>query len=173
MAQELKLRDSSLNDAIGNNLKDFTNELIESSNGPSRTEIILKFFSKASGYFFVWFLLSAFLQYGSITWQASPFIYFFYAGMVIISFITEGILAPVFATERGSKGGFDRLFSLLMVVGWAVITYLLINSDNTVKINGALVIVPSGLIFLITKLLNRKNISKLAKGKKNYISDLK
>lgn len=77
MAQELKLRDSSLNDAIGNNLKDFTNELIESSNGPSRTEIILKFFSKASGYFFVWFLLSAFFT----IWKynlASKSIYIFF-----------------------------------------------------------------------------------------------
>lgn len=173
MAQELKLRDSSLGDAIGDDLKKFTNELIESSNGPSKMEILLKFLSTASGYFFAWFLLSALLQYGSLSWESSPFIYPFFAGMVIINFIAQGVLTPIFRTEKGAKSGFDTFLSFLMFVVWVAITYLLIDVNDTVEINGGLVIVLSGLVFIITKFLNRRNIHKLAKEKDNYIADLK
>ncbi|QUH21229.1 hypothetical protein [Alkaliphilus sp. B6464] len=57
MAQELKLRGSSLKDSISEDLKEFTNEIIKNSGGPCKREILLNFLSKLSGYFFAWFLL--------------------------------------------------------------------------------------------------------------------
>lgn len=176
MAQELKLRDSSLSEDIGDNLKYFTNELIESSNGPSKREIIFKFVSTASGYFFMWFLMSAILQYGSLTWEVNPILWIFFAGMVIITFITDAILTPIFAAERGNKTGYDEFLKFLMGIVWtAIFLYLGLkyNNGNFLEINGGLVIAITGLTYLITKFLNIRNIRKLAKGKKNYISDLK
>lgn len=175
MAQELKLRDSSLKDAIGDNLKEFTNELIKSSNGPSKTEIVLKFLSKISGYFFIWFLMFSTLAYGGATWETSPFMYLFFAGMVIINFIAEGILTPIFATERGAKAGFEQFLSIWMGIAWVLIFYffILMDNDYVIEINGGIVTGISGLVYLITKFLSRRNIRKLVKGKKNYIADLK
>ncbi len=173
MAQELKLRGSSLEDSIGDNLNEFTNEIIKNSAGPNIYEILLKFLSKLSGYFFAWFLLSAFALYGGTSWETSNIIYPFYVGVVIIAFIAEGLIDPLFSTEKGFKKNLQSLISLLIIVAWSIINYLLKDSQHNVEVNGVIIIIASGLIYWITRYLNSINIRKLAKGKYNFIEDLK
>lgn len=172
MAQESRLRDSCLQEAIGDDVKGFANEIINNSNGPCIREIGLNFLSKLSAYFCCWFILLVFSTYGSLTWEASPSIYFFYTGVVLILFIVEGIITPLFSTEKGFKKNLPALISVLLFAILGVINYLLRENEYTRVVNGGYIIVGSGMVYLITKCFNRRNIHRLTKGKKNYIEDL-
>lgn len=103
MAQEQNLRNGNLEDSLGDDIKGFTNELIKNSGGPCVIEIILKFLSRLSGYFFIWFLCSSIFFFGKLTWESTPVIYPFYIGVVVITFIIEGVLTPIFTTEKGFR----------------------------------------------------------------------
>ncbi|ABR49157.1 hypothetical protein Amet_3017 [Alkaliphilus metalliredigens QYMF] len=173
MAHELKLRDSSLQEAIGDDVKGFTHEIIKNSGGPCKREIVLNFFLKLSGYFFAWFTVFAIGAYGSLSWEANPIIYLFFLGAVLITFITEGIIAPLFSTEKGLKKNLQSLISTLLFVVLTFIIFLLNDKQYTTEVKGGIIIVASGLVYLITRYSNSINIRRLAKGKKNFINDLK
>lgn len=173
MAQELKLRNSSLQEAIGNDVKGFTNEIINNSSGPCKREILLNLLFKLSGYFFVWFTLLAFTAYGGLSWEANPIIYLYYIGVALIIFVTEGMITPLFITEKGLKKKLYSLFSLVLFIVFSTIIYFLNDNQYTREINGGYIIVISAIVYLIIKYLNKINIHRLAKGKKNYIDDLK
>ena len=173
MAQELKLRNSSLQEAIGDDVKGFTNEIINNSSGPCKREILLNFLFKLSGYFFVWFTGLALGAYGGLSWEANPIIYLYYIGVVLIIFVTEGMITPLFITEKGLKKKLSTVFSLVLFVVFSTIIYFLNDNLYTIEINGGYIIVISAIVYLIIKYLNRININILAKGKKNYIDDLK
>ncbi|MBW9151444.1 hypothetical protein [Clostridium estertheticum] len=173
MAQELKLRNSSLQEAIGDDVKGFTNEIINNSSGPCKREILLNLLLKLSGYFFAWFTGLAFVAYGGLSWEANPIIYFYYIGAVLIIFLTEGMITPLFITEKGLKKKLSSVFSIVLFVVFSTIIYFLNDNQYTIKINAGYIILISAIVYLIVKYLNIININRLAKGKKNYIDDLK
>lgn len=173
MAQELKLRGSNLQEAIEDDLKGFTNEIIKNSSGPSIREIILNFLTKLAGYFFIWFLALAFGAYGGLSWEVNPVIYIYYFVVVLIVFITEGFITPYFCTEKGFKKNLQILISIFLFVIVSTIIYFLNDNQYTKEVNGGYIIIVSGMVYFITKYLNARNIHILAKGKKNYIEDLK
>ncbi|MBU3217484.1 hypothetical protein LL033_05310 [Clostridium estertheticum] len=72
MAQELKLRNSSFQDTIGDDVKGFTNEIINNSSGPCKREILLNFLLKLAAYFFGWFAGLSFFAYGALSWESNP-----------------------------------------------------------------------------------------------------
>ncbi|MBX4267490.1 hypothetical protein [Clostridium estertheticum] len=173
MAQELKLRNSSLQEAIGDDVKGFTNEIINNSSGPCKREILLNLLLKLSGYFFAWFTGLAFVAYGGLSWEANPIIYFYYIGAVLIIFVTEGMITPLFITEKGLKKKLSSVFSIVLFVVFSTIIYFLNDNQYTIEINAGYIILISAIVYLIVKYLNIININRLAKGKKNYIDDLK
>jgi len=173
MAQELQLRNSSLQEAIGDDVKGFTNEVINNSSGPCKREILLNFLLKLSGYFLGWFTLLAFGAYGGLSWKANPIIYFYFIGAVLIIFVTEGMITPLFITEKGLKKKLSSVFSIVLFVIFSTTVYFLNDKQYTIEINAGYIILISAIVYLIVKYLNRKNINRLAKGKKNYIDDLK
>ncbi|MBU3074871.1 hypothetical protein [Clostridium estertheticum] len=173
MAQELKLRNSSLQEAIGDDVKGFTNEIINNSSGPCKREILLNLLLKLSGYFFAWFTGLSFVAYGGLSWEANPIIYFYYIGAVLIIFVTEGMITPLFITEKGLKKKLSSVFSILLFVVFSTIIYFLNDNQYTIEINAGYIILISAIMYLIVKHLNIININRLAKGKKNYIDDLK
>lgn len=173
MAHEMKLRDSSLQEAIGNDVKGFTREIIKNSEGSCPREMVLSFFIKLSGYFFAWFTLLAIGAYGSLSWNANPIIYLYFTGAVSLIFIAEGIIAPLFSTERGVKKNLETLVSVLLFLIFSSIVFVVSDNQYTTEIKGGIIIVVSGLVYLATKYLSVINIRRLAKYKKNYIEDLK
>jgi len=173
MAQELKLRNSSLQEAIGDDVKGFTNEIINNSSGPCKREILLNLLLKLSGYFFAWFTGLAFVAYGGLSWEANPIIYFYYIGAVLIIFVTEGMITPLFITEKGLKKKLSSVFSIVLFVVFSTIIYFLNDNQYTIEINAGYIILISAIVYLTVKYLNIININRLAKGKKNYIDDLK
>lgn len=173
MACELKLRDSSLQEVIGDDVKGFTYEIIKNSGGPCNREIILNFFLKLSGYFFVWFIAFAIGAYGSISWDANPIKYIYLFGVVLIIFITEEVIAPLFSTEKRFEKNLHSLISILLFIILTSIALLINYKQYTIKVNGGIIIVMSGIVYIITKHLNSMNIRRLAKDKKHFIEDLK
>lgn len=172
MAFEMKLRNSSLQETIGDDVKGFTDEVIKNSFGPSMWEIILNFLMKLSGYFFTWFTLLSVGAYSSLTWKANPIVYLYFIGAVVLIFLTEGILAPRFITEKGFKKNLYSLISMLLFVILTSIIFLLNDKSYTREVNGGIIIAASGLVYLISVNLNSNNIGRLSKDKKNFIDDL-
>lgn len=172
MAQEFRLRDSSLKQAIGDDIKGFTNEIINNSNGPSKLEIFLGFLIKASLYFVLSFGLLALVLYGKLTFDSNPVIYLLYAGMVLISFTIDGIITPIYNLEEGIKRHIPSLITTILFISLTIVVFVLNDRENTIKINAGYIIAISGLLYLVSQYLNNKNIQRLAKDRKNYIEDL-
>ncbi len=174
MAQEFELRNKTLHDAIGNDVKGFANEIIENSGGPCKCEIFLGFLLKLSGYFFAWFLVLSVGAYGgSLGWNVDPIIFLFYFSVVILSFVTEGLIDPIFSTEKGFKKEFGSLIPIILFLAVSIIYYFLYDKQNVRQIDVGYIVLISGVSYLITKYLNSKNIQNLASNKKNFIQDLR
>ncbi len=172
MAQELKLRDSNLQEAIGGDIKGFINEVVKNSGGPSGIELLLNFLTKLSAYFFGFLLYSSLLTSGGLTWRTNPLIFLFYFGWVLIIFIAEGLLAPLFINQIGFQKRFHAYTTIALLAGWGGILYFYIDRKNIIEIKVIPILVIAALIFAVAQYLSKKNISRLAKGKKNYIQDL-
>ncbi|WAG56662.1 hypothetical protein LL033_05305 [Clostridium estertheticum] len=93
--------------------------------------------------------------------------------MVLIIFVAEGMITPLFITENGLKKNLGSLFSIVLFVVFSTIIYFLNDNQYTKIVNGGYIILISAIVYIVTKYLNRININRLAKGKKNYIDDLK
>ena len=172
MAQELELRDLSLEQAIGEDIKEFTIEIINNSVGSSKIEILLGFLIKLSCIFFLSFALLSFGAYSSLTWDANRIIFLLYSGIALIVFITDGLITPLYSVEKGFKKYIPSIISIVLFLILTTIVFLLNDNENTTRIYGGYIIIVSGLSYVIFSYLNIKNISILSKGKKNYIADL-
>ncbi|WP_312699613.1 hypothetical protein [Sedimentibacter sp.] len=173
MAQEFELRNKTLHDAIGSDVKGFAHEIIKNSGGPCIYEIVLGFLLKMSGYFFGWFLVLAVGAYsGNFVWNADPIMILFYFIMVILSFITEGMINPVFSMEKGFKKEIGSIIPISLFLAVSIMFYFMYDKQNIREINAGYIVITSGISYLIVKYLNNKNINKLASNKKNFIQDL-
>lgn len=93
--------------------------------------------------------------------------------MVLIIFVADGMITPLFITEKGLKKNLGSLFSIVLFVAFSTILFFLIDNQHTQEVNGGYIILISAILYIITKYFNRININRLARGKKNYIDDLK
>lgn len=172
MAQELKLRNSSITESSGNDIKKFIDEIINNSAGVSKIEIVLNFLSKLSGYFFIWFSFLAFSAFGTFDMNISLSLIIFYVCSVIAIFIVEGLLVPKFINKKGYKKYIPNYISLLIFImlsctAYSVKDFIVFNSVNSIYI-----IILSGIIYIFNKYLITLNIHRLAKGKHHHIKDL-
>lgn len=172
MAQEFRLRGSCLEQAIGADIKGFTNEIINNGNGSSKLEIFLVFLIKASSFFIMSFGLLSIGAYGKLTFDANPVIYLLYGGIVLISFTIDGMITPIYSLEKGFKRHIPSLISIVLVITLTTVVFLLNNRENTSKIYANYIIVISGFVYLISQYLYNRNIKRLTKDKKNNIEDL-
>ena len=172
MVQELELRGSDLEHAVDNDLKSFVDEITDNGAGPDKMEVILGFLIRLSATLFLSFGLLSAVAYTSLTWKANSIILILYFGMAVISFITEGLITPLFSIRRGMKKHIPSVISaaLFMVLIWAV--FLLNDYAAATNISAGSVLLFSGASYVILNYLNLKNIERLARGKKNHIADL-
>ena len=173
MAQEADLRDSNLKEFIGSDPKEFARDLIANSNGPSKIEVVLNFLSMLSGYIIVWSIILAFGAYDGLSWDISIELFLLFSGLVLIIFISEGVLAPFVA----SKLGFEKVLSYAVPIILIIIFVLIVRPINfntyISTVNLKYVVVIFVLVYLLSKYLTSKNIQSLSKNKLNYIKDLK
>ncbi len=172
MAQELRMRNSNLQEAIGGDIRSFVDEVVKNSAGPSGIELLLSFLSRLSVYFFASFLYSSLVTSGGLIWSGYSSIFLRELGMVLILFIAEGLLAPLFINKIGFQKRFHLYTTFALLAGWVVIMHFFIDRNNRIDINVKPILLAAANIFAVAQYLRKLNISRLAKGKKNYIQDL-
>jgi len=172
MAQESELRGSSLEHDISNDLKEFVNEIVNNSTGPSIIEILLGFLIKLSSIFFLSFGFLSVGAYSSLSWNANSIIFLLYFGMTFISFIADGLITPLYSVKKGFKKYVPTIISMTLFFMLTAIVFMLNDNSDTIKIYAGSVIMLSGLGYCILSYLNVKNINRLSTGKRNYIADL-
>ena len=173
MEQELELRDSSLEQVIGNDIKEFVNDILDSSAGPSKIEILLGFLIKLSSMFFLSFIILTIGAYsGGLVWKANSVIFLLYGGISLASFIIDGIVTPLFSIEKGFKKYIPFLIAMSSFFILIMFSFRINNSLDKTEIYAWQILIASGLVYFICSYLNSKNIKKVSKEKKNYISDL-
>lgn len=169
MAQELEIRDSSIEQAIGNDMKGFVNDILDSSAGPNKIEILLGFLIKLSGMFFIPYI-GAYI--GGSAWKANGVIILLYGGISLASFIIDGLITPLFSVEKGFKKYIPFLIAMASLFTLIMISFRINNNLDNTEIYAWQILIASGLVYVICSYLNSKNIKKLSKDKRNYISDL-
>ncbi|HCJ56235.1 MAG TPA: hypothetical protein DHV55_01720 [Clostridiaceae bacterium] len=127
---------------------------------------------KACGYFLILFIALSYGAYGSLSWKADPIIMVYYIAVVLVSFIVEGLITPLFNLEKGIKRIIPSLISLFMFVMLTMIISLVYSKQNAVNINAGRIIAVSAALYFLSTCLNVQNIHRLAKEKKNCIKDL-
>lgn len=173
MAQESELRDSSIERSIGNDVKGFVNEIIDSSAGPNRVEILLGFLIKLSGMFFLSFIILTIGAYsGGLAWKANNVIFLLYGGILLVSFIIDGLITPIFSIEKGLKKEIPVLITMASFFILIMISFHINTNISRTKIYAWQILIASGLIYITCNYFNIRNIKKLSKDKKNYIDDL-
>lgn len=162
MAQEWGLRNSNLQEATGH-VSGFAKDIIQNSSGPCPREVILTFLSRLSGYFLVWFAALSLAAYGGVLWEVNPATISYYVGVVLLAFLAEEVLTPLYITERGLKRRIPQLLAVLVFACFTAAIVLRGGHTFTGGISAGAVIIASGLTHLVTRYLNIKNISRLAK----------
>ncbi len=172
MSQELRLRDSSLKESIGDNLTGFTGDIIKNTNGPSLLEIFLWPLSNISLYIFLTLIFSSFFLFGGLYWKATPPILLFHIGYGFIIFIIQGIVIPSFITRKGLMKMVPSIITVILISILMFITKYFIENGTVKVINVSSRILLSALTYIISKYFYTKHIHNLAKDKKNFIEDL-
>lgn len=173
MAQEFELRNKTLHDAIGSDVKEFAHDIIKNSGGPCIYEIFLGFLLHLTRYFFGWFLIISVGAYGGkLGWRVDPIIFLFLFSFVILGFITEGLITPVFSMEKRFKKICGSIITIALFLIITIIYFYLYDNQNAREINAGYIMLISGAAYLIIEYLNSKNIHKLSSNKKNFIQDL-
>lgn len=173
MAHELRLRNSSLKEEINGDVKGFAKEIINNGNGPSKIEIILNFLSKLFGWISIWLMSVSIIAYGQFNWGMNSNLFVFYIIIVIVIFIMESIITPIFISEKGFKKNIPQIISAFSFIALIGIILLTNNNSEKIQVNSLYIIIPSAVIYVIIQYLKKINIHRLAKEKNNYISDLK
>ena len=173
MAQEADLRDSNLKEFIGSDPKEFARDLIVNSNGPSKIEIGLNFLSMLSVYIIFWSIALGFGAYDGLSWDISIESLLSFSVLVLIIFISDGVLAPFGASKLGFEKVLSYAVPLILIIIFALIIGPINYNTYISTVNIKYVVAIFVLIYLLSKYLTSKNIHSLSKNKLNYIKDLK
>ena len=172
MMQELELRGSDLEHEVDSDLKSFVDEITDNGAGPDKMEVLLGFLIRLTGTLFLSFgLLSAF-AYTSLAWKANSIILLLYFGMAVITFVTDGLITPLFSTKTGIKKHIPSAVSAVLFMVLVAAVFLLNDYAAALSISAGSVLLFSGASYLILCYLNLKNIERLAGGRENHIADL-
>lgn len=172
MMQELELRGTDLEHAVDRDLKSFVDEITENGAGPDKIELLLGFLIRLSGTLFLSFALLSAVAYTSLTWKANSIILLLYFGMAVISFITDGLITPLFSTLRGLKKYIPSVISTSMFMVLVSAVFLMNDYAAVSSVDAGAVLLFSGVSYVILSYLNLKNLERLAGGRKNHIADL-
>jgi cbb3-type cytochrome oxidase subunit 3 len=170
MAQEMKLRGTTLRDELGDNVDEFTKEIIENSRGPSKLDIVLSSLKI--------FVLSLTVLYGVIlllfrNFDSTVSIYLPIIVVLFIGIVTvlESIFIPVFNMEKSFKKYVPNLIRGLSV-------FFLLTSDvpKLVRYGPSIKRIHFILIFLVIYAIayfaHNKHIENLAESSDDIVKDL-
>jgi hypothetical protein len=170
MAQEMKLRGTTLRDELGDNVDEFTKEIIENSRGPSKLDIVLSSLKI--------FVLSLTVLYGVIlllfrNFDSTVSIYLPIIVVLFIGIVTvlESIFIPVFNMEKSFKKYVPNV-----IRGLSVFFLLTSGVPKLVRYGPSIKRIYLILIFLIiyaiTYFAHNKHIENLAESSDDIVKDL-
>ena len=171
MAQEMKLRGTTLRDELGDDVDEFTKEIIENSRGPSKLEIFLYTLKGFAFYFIIYFVLSIMILPMDIGWTIS--LYFPAIIFIFISIITfiDTIFKPIFTLDKGIR----RLIPVIIIIPFFILLNFL-DLNEFIKtgptINVIYLIIFFLIVYVISYFAYNKHIENLAKSSDNIVRDL-
>jgi len=170
MAQEMKLRGTTLRDELGDNVDEFTKEIIENSRGPSKLDMVL---SRLKSLVYAITVLYGVILLLSRNFDSTVSIYLpiivgLFMGIVMI---LEFIFIPFLNMEKGFKKYIPNVIRGL----WFFIFFssgvpkLVRYSPSIKRIYLILIFL---IIYAITYFAHNKHIENLAKSSDNIVRDL-
>ena len=87
--------------------------------------------------------------------------------------IIDGIITPLYSTKKGIEKKFPLFISISLFLSLAIVLNFIDDIPSASNIDAKYIIAISGLVYIISKYFNTKNIHKLSKNKRNFIEDLK
>lgn len=177
MAEEARLRGSKMKEVIGDDLKLTTYDIIKNSRGSNKHEIVLLYLKYLFGIVFTMISFWGFTINRTLLWDVNLLGLFSLALSITMFFLLAKLVRPLLNTEGWGRFGFYwTFFTALSLVNpaWyaAVSTNFLENPNPKLFIPGWYVLLPTGLIYLVSDYFYKKNINKLAKGNSDYSEDL-
>ncbi|MDW7669560.1 MAG: hypothetical protein SCJ93_12105 [Bacillota bacterium] len=171
MAQEMKLRGTTLRDELGDNVDEFTKEIIENSRGPSKLEIFLTTIKSSALTFIIIFGGMLLL---SKNFDMSMSIYF--PILVYLFLGIQGILEFIFVSAFNMEKNFKKYIpNVIRGLTFFIFFYYFIGNKITrggpeVKI--VCLVIIHLFIYAITYFTYNKHIENLAKNSDNILRDL-
>lgn len=179
MAKEARLRNSNMKEVIGDDIKTATYEIIKNGRGYSKVEVILSYLKLLSGIAFLMLGVIGIIFNISLTWNVSLIGLGIYVQHITYYFLVSKLVQPLLNMEGWGKLGFYwSMFIALSIFGNSFVAigseFYYENYENArVFINSGVLLIVSGIIFLVSIYLYNRNLSKLARDRNNYIDDLR
>jgi DNA-binding ferritin-like protein (Dps family) len=177
MAEEARLRGSTMKEVIGDDIKLTTYDIIKSSRGHSKLEIVLLYLKYLSGIIFVSFALSAAMQYAysRLAWEVSLIGLFSFVESITWFFLIAKLVRPLLNMDGWGRFGF--YWTMFAAIGLGNYSFILFtapyfeNAKTFIQVQYLLLM--SAIVFLFASYHYRQVIGDLAKDNKNYFEDLK
>ncbi len=170
MAQEMKLRGTTLRDELGDNVDEFTKEIIENSRGPSKLEIFQRLL-KTYTLTFIIMLGSIILLSKNINSLTSLYLPIFVGILILTQTIIAIIFEPVFNLDKSYKKYIPRIIYVI-----PLFIFLISDLNKLVRygptIKKIYLIIFLLIIYAITYFAHNKHIENLAKSSDNIVGDL-
>ncbi len=170
MAQEMKIRGTTLKEELGDSVDAFTEEIIQNSRGPSVKDILLSLVKQLSLSFFILFAVYALIFRRSLQWPVSVTVPTLLVVLFLMNWVMNKVVRPAFILDKGIKkiapeGVVLALLLLLFAQPW-----IDIRSGLTVPAGPALVI--SLGVYGACYVAHRQHMIRLSEDDRNLIQDL-
>ena len=166
MAEEARLRDSTMKEAIGDDIKLTTYDIIKNSRKSNKHEIVLLYLKYLSGIVFSMISFFGFTVNQSLMWDVNIFGVFSLALSITMFFLLAKLVRPLLNMEGWGRFGFYWTFLnaiSLVSPSWYTVASAYFFENSKLFIRGWYVLLVAGIMYLISDYFYRKNINKLAK----------
>lgn len=170
MAQEMKLRGTTLKQELGNDLDDFIENIIQNSRGPSYLEIILSIIKTLSIIFVMWTAFFSWI-YQAWQWPSSVSLPITLIAFVVFIYLMDGLFKPIFILEKGLRKIISNIIAFCI---YFLVFYFMpkLNFFSSITMHADYVLIISLIIYGISFISYKKHISNLAKDSRNLVQDL-
>jgi hypothetical protein len=166
MAHEMKIRETSLTQEMGDGFDDFIKEVVQNSRGPSYWEIGLSLLKKLTFMIAAWIVFFSWLQ----GWPSEVALPAFILILIPLQFLNEAILLPIFILEKG----FKKQVPFIITIAIYLPLILLLGQDirGVVEVPTMPTLIVSLTVYALAYWGYRKHMSDLAKDEQTLVEDL-
>lgn len=170
MAQEMKLRGTTLKQELGNDLDIFIKSIIQNSRNPSYIEIVLSIIKTLSIIFVIWTAFFSWL-YRAWQWPSSVSLPITLISLIVLLYLMDGLFKPIFILEKGFKKIIPNIIAFFIyfsVVYWMP----KLNTYSRINMHANYVFVISLIVYIISSISYKNHLSNLSKDSIILVQDL-